>query len=411
MAIVVSSKGNDLGAWRAAGEFGLLLRQALLDRAALLTSTQFEAQLGEITQELERRATEHDAALAALERLKEDAAAATEPVRLGEVVREFYAACYALFGPSRSASAFYRLSGAFLETVARSALDCALARLGLTTDRLPPLALIALGPTGRHEFSPFCTLQLLLVHGETGPLPAGLPGMVGQALHQVFEEAGLKPDGAISPRTPAWCGTLAQWRQRLLAVLEEGEPAELVDLLRLADQAALLPANGLEQEFRDLCLALVGTSRPTLEFLVTRIQGLSNGVGLMGGVRLERSGPHRGLFALLDHALLPLTASITALTLMAGGKGIGTPARIRELLANRKLNVEQAERLLEAWHTLNELRLGREAALFPDTAGRASLYIDPETLSEPEMERFREVLDTVDAIQRHVAVTFSGWEG
>ncbi|HEY4745433.1 MAG TPA: putative nucleotidyltransferase substrate binding domain-containing protein, partial [Desulfuromonadaceae bacterium] len=284
-------------------------------------------------------------------------------------------------------------------------------RLDLTPDRLPPLALIALGPTGRHEFSPFCSLQLLLVHGEGGPMPADVAGTVGLALHQVLEAAGMRPDATITPRNPEWSGTLAHWRQRLPAMLEEGEPAALVDLLRLADQAALVPADGLEREFRDLCLGLLGTSRATLDFLVTRIQGLSNGVGLMGGLRLERSGPQRGLFALFDHALLPLTASVTALSLMAGGAGVGTPQRIRELLANRKLNVELAERLLEAWHSLNEFRLGHERDLFPDARGRSSLHFDPDTLSDPEMERFREALDTVDAIQRHVVVTFSGWEG
>ena len=410
MPIVISTKGNDVTAWREAGEFGLLFRQVLLGKSALLTSEQFEALLGGVGQELERRATEHDTALAAVGCLMDDASAATEPARLGGLVREFYGSCYALFGSNLSAPAFYRLSGAFLEVVARSALGCALGRLGLSADRLPPLALIALGPTGRHEFSPFCSPQLLLVHGEAGPLTAELPEMLGLALHEVFEAAGLHPDATITPRNPEWCGTLVQWRQRLIAGLEGGEPAELVDLLRLADQAALFSANGLEQEFRDLCTALLRKSRATLAFLVTRILALSNGVGLMGGLRLERSGPHRGLFALFDHALLPLTASVTALSLMMGGTCVGTPQRIRELLAGRKLNVELAERLLDAWHTLSELRLAREGDLFPDTAGRSSLYFSPDALSDADMERFREALEAVDVIQRHVAITFSEGE-
>ena len=410
MSIIISSKGDDVTAWRAAGEFGVLFRQALLDRSALLTSAEFEALAGNVGQELERRAAGHDAALASLRLLIDDVSAATEPGRLGGGIREFYGSCYALLGTNRSAPAFYRLSEAFLGAVARSALSCAMGRLDLTPDRLPPLALIALGPTGRHEFSPFCNPQLLLVHGEADSLPAELPGMLGLALHEVFEAAGLSMDPAITPRNLEWCGTLTQWRQRLITGLEEGEPSELVDLLRLADQTALLPGNGLEREFQDLCLGLLRKSRATLDFLVTRILGLSNGVGLMGGLRLERSGLHRGLFALFDHALLPLTASVTALSLMLGGVSVGTPQRIRELLANGKLNVGMAEHLLEAWHTLNEFRLAHEGALFPNTEGRLSLYFDPDTLSDGEMERFREALEMVDVIKRHVVITFSGGE-
>lgn len=410
MQIVISSKGNDITAWRAAEEFGLLFRQSLLDTAAVLTSGQFEAQVGDVRQELERRATEHDAALAALGRLMDDALAATEPVRLGELIREFYSSCYALFGQNRSAAAFYRLSELFLDAAARSALGCAMGRLGLTADTFPPLALIALGPTGRREFSPFCNPQLLLVHGEVGPGPVELPGILGRALHEVFEAAGLHPDGTITPRNPEWCGTIAQWRQRLITWLERGEPSELVGLLRLTDQSALLPANGLEQEFRDLCTGLLRERRAILDFLVTRIQGLSNGVGLMGGLRLERSGPQRGQFALFDHALLPVTASVTALSLMMGGMSVGTPQRIRELQSGRKMSVELAERLLAAWHTLNELRLAHEGGLFPNPGGRSSIHFDPDTLTDADMERFREALETVGIIQRHVAITFSGWE-
>jgi signal-transduction protein with cAMP-binding, CBS, and nucleotidyltransferase domain len=195
-----------------------------------------------------------------------------------------------------------------------------------------------------------------------------------------------------------------------VAGLAQGEPAELIDLLRLSDQCSLIPSSGLDGEFRDLCLTLLGKSRITLAFLVTRILALSNGVGIMGGLRLERSDPHRGLFALFDHALLPLSASVTALSLIEEGVAVETTQRIRELQADRKLNVEMAEHLLEAWHILNELRLARERDLFSKRDGQSSLHLDPETLSNADMERFREALETVHYLQRHVAISFSGWE-
>lgn len=406
MSLVISSKGNDVAAWRPAGNFALLFRQALLDKTAVLTSSQAEALFLGVGQELEQRAAKHDAALAGIGRLMAEASTVAEPARLGELIRDFYTACYDMFGHHRSAPAFYRFSGEFLGAVARSALGCAMGRLDLTAERLPPLTLIALGPAGRHEFSPFCNLQLLLVYGEGIPVPAEL----GQVLHEVLEAAGLRPDTTITPRNPDWCGTLGQWRQRLMTGLAQGEPAELIDLLRLSDQAALVPASGLDGEFRDLCLTLLGKSRATVAFQVARVLGLTNGVGIMGGLRLERNGPHHGLFALFDHALLPLTASVTTLSLIEGGVAVETTQRIRELLAKRKLNVETAEHLLVAWHTLNELRLARERDLFPRRDERSSLHLDPETLPDADTERLRDALETVHYLQRHVAISFSGWE-
>jgi len=406
MQIVISSKGSDINAWRQAGDFGATFRQALLDKAATLTSAEAEALFLGVGEELELRAHGHDVALAGIRRLMEEAAATVDPGRLKGVIREFYSACYALFAQTRSATAFYRISEEFLHVVAGTLLASAMMRLGLPGDTLPALALIALGPAGRHEFSPFCSLQLLLVHGGAELPPAAL----GQTLHEMCEEAGLRPDNNITPRNPDWCGTLDQWRQRLVAGLERRESLELIDLLRLADQAPLFFAGRPAEEFNDICLPLLRNSRTTLAFLVTRILGLSNGLGIMGGLRLERSGPHRGQFALLDHALLPLTASITALSLMMGGIAVGTPQRIRELLAGRKLNVEQAERLLDAWHTLNELRLAHERDLFPNWDEHASIYLDPESLSDADRERFREVLEIVAVLQRHVAIVFSEFE-
>ncbi len=406
MPIVISSKGSDINAWRPAADFGVTFRRALLDKTATLTSAQAETLFRDVGEELERRAHGHDAALAGIRLLMEEAATTTEPARLGDVIREFYGACYALFARHRSAPAFYRISEAFLAVVARRAVDFAMTVPGLANDTTPLSALITLGPAGRHEFSPYCRLQLVLVHDEAGPMPDGL----GQALHEFFESVGLHPDTAITPRNPGWCGTLVQWRQRLADELEEGASVDLIDLLRLADQTALLAAEGLAGEFGALCLSLLRNSPATLAFLVTRILGLSNGLGVMGGLRLERSGPYRGRFALLDHALLPLTASVTALSLITGGTAVGTPQRIRELLARRKLNVEQAERLLEAWHTLNELRLARERDLFPNWDDQASLYLVPETLPDADMERLREALEIVAILQRHVAITFSAWE-
>jgi CBS domain-containing protein len=277
-------------------------------------------------------------------------------------------------------------------------------------DKLPPVAVVALGPAGRTEFSPFCRLQLLLIHGVSDSSLAEPLRLLGRMLHEDFEATGLQLDQVITPRNPEWRGDPIQWQQRLVAGLEQGTPTELINLLRLVDQTALFPGGELENEFSALCLSLLQKSRTTMAFMVSRVMGLSNGLGMMGGFRLERMGPYRGLFALFDYALLPFTASVTALSMIKGDGAAGTRQRIRDLLSRQELNVEAAENLLLAWYNLNELRLSRERELFPVCKDKESLYVNVEAMTDGESELFRETLETVAAIQRNVTITFSGWE-
>lgn len=410
MPIVISSKGNDFSAWRAAENFGATFREALLKRAATLTSEQAGELFLDVGQVLERSALEHEADLLRIRRMVHEVATVDESTRLGEIVQEFYGASYALFGRNRSAPAFYGLGEEFLMALGGTVIAVAGKKLGPLSRRLPPLALIALGPAGRREFSPFCRLQLLLLHGEIDPSYGELLGLLGRALHETFEAAGLQPDEVVTPRNPDWRGTPAQWRQRLARGLEGGQADGLIDLLRLADQSPLHDQGNLGADFRGACLEQLAGNKTAMQSLVTRLNSLSKGLGLMGGIRLERSGPFRGLFRLLDHALLPLSAGITALSLMCGIDARESTRRIRELQGHGWLDVEMAERLLEAWHLFNMLRLTRETEKHPDWGNQEAFYLGTAALSETGQDEIRECLETVAALQRHVGITFSGWE-
>jgi signal-transduction protein with cAMP-binding, CBS, and nucleotidyltransferase domain len=69
-----------------------------------------------------------------------------------------------------------------------------------------------------------------------------------------------------------------------------------------------------------------------------------------------------------------------------------------------------AERLLQAWHALHELRLTRERDAQPGWSNEAPLYVNVEELHDDEQNLLRESLETVGALQRHVGLTFSGME-
>lgn len=410
MPIMIVSKGKDFTAWRAAGDFAVTCRQNLLKRTESLLSDESEVFFDEAVRELERRTLEHDASLARLRGLTAQAAAVATPDRFKALLGEFYAENYAFFGQNRSSSAFFQLSDEFVSAVCAALVAHAREKLGQPASDLPPLAIIALGVCTCHEMTPFWRLQLVLVHGEAQPPQERLVAAFYHILHDSFETAGLRLDMQITPLNPEWRGSMADWQQRLSLGLEQGGAMSGGDIIKLANQQALYSEQGLADVFRNHCMLLLSQSRAALAFMVARVTELSNGIGLMGGLRLEKKGPQRGLFGLLDHALLPLSASVSVLNLIKGGGAAGTPRRIRELLNRGAIDVDMAERLLEAWHLFSELRLKREAALQPEWGGQAAFYLDLNTLDGAEQDRFKACLETVAMIQRHVGIAFGSWE-
>jgi CBS domain-containing protein len=410
MAVLVTAKGSDITSWRTAGEFGAAFRQALLERSAHYRSGEAEALFDETCQALETLAAANDEHVARLERIVAQTAASTDPVRLGELCATFYAELYDHFGCYGSAVAFYRLSTLFLHELTGCLHRYALQRLGPAGERLPDMMLVALGPAGRREFSLFCPLQVALVSGQS---PGGSQEDISRycgILQEGFEACGLQIDGEIAPVNPSWRGSLPEWGRRLEQGLARGKQKELVELLRLADHDALLPITEMEGEFRALVMPHLQQSRRAMGDLVTRLLDLSNGLGIMGGWRLVRSGPRRGMFRLFEHALLPLSAAVAALALINRVDAVDTPQRIRALLVQRALDVDTAERLLQSWHTLNELRLMREREEFPGRDREAALYLDVAALDEEARWALREALETIDNTQRRVSVAYSGTE-
>jgi len=295
--------------------------------------------------------------------------------------------------------------------LARAVSRYSYTMLGDSAARMPELALIALGPAGLQEFSPFCPLQFMLVHGQTGEEEQGLVQRFAALLHEGFEACGLQVDETVTPRTSLWRGSLSEWSQRLGTVSKRGNFSELLEILRLADQTLLDGSEDIGTGFRQLALTTLAASPLAVKNLVSRVVALSNGIGMMGGLRFEKSGTYRGQFALLDNALQPLSASVSALGLLKRLDTMATPQRVRELLWRRDLNVDMAERLLKAWHMLHELRLARERDAQPHWANGAPLYLNIEQMDTPEQEALRESLEAVGNIQRHVGINFSGTGG
>ena len=408
MALLVSAKGSDILAWRAAGDFAVTFRQVTLDRMEFCRSDEAAAMITGVSQALDDQAAANDMFCSRCDNLIDEVAACTEPVRLRELTTIFFAGLYDHCARYHSAPAFYQFSRLFLQALAGSVSRYSYTMLGDSSARMPELALIALGSAGRQEFSPFCPLQFMLVHGQVCDAENGLLIRFANLLHEGFEACGLQVDQVVTPRNAQWCGSASEWGQRLDKVLKRGKSSELIELLRLADQSQLDGDADIGSGFRQFSISALADSPAAVNILVSRVVALSNGIGMMGGLRFEKRGSYRGQFALLDNAMKPLSASLSALSLLKRLESMATPLRVRELLWRRDLNVDMAERLLQAWHTLHELRLIREREVQPDWPNASPLYLNIEQMNVAEQEALRESLEAVGNIQRHVGLNFSG---
>jgi signal-transduction protein with cAMP-binding, CBS, and nucleotidyltransferase domain len=407
MALLVSAKGSDVLAWRAAGDFAVTYRQMILDRMEFCRSDEAAAMLTGACHALDELAAANDIFCSRCENLIEEVAACHEPPRLRELTTLFFAGLYDHVAMYHAAPAFYQFSMLFLQALAGSISRYSLTKLGDSFGQMPELTLIALGPAGRQEFSPFCPIQFILVHGQIDDADAGLIHRFATLLHEGFKTCGLQVDEVVTPRNSEWRGSLPEWGLRLDKVLGSGTFSEIIEILRLTDQTQLDGAADIGSGFRQLSLAALAASPVARTNLVSRVVALSNGIGMMGGLRFEKGGPYRGQFALLDNALQPLSAALSALSLLKRLETAAIPRRIRELLWRRDLNVDMAERLLQAWHMLHELCLIREQEVQPDWANTAPLYLNIDQMNVTEQEALREALEAIGTIQRHVGLNFS----
>ncbi len=408
MAQLVSAKGNDVLAWRASGDFTATYRQIILDRMEFCRSGEAEDILNGVIGHLEGLVAANEAFCSRFDSLLNEVSQCTDIARLRELTTTSFNELYAHFAIHRSAPAFYQFSAHYLHALAGAVAGYGFRQLDASPRQLPSLALIALGPAGRQEFSPFCPLQIMLVHGQASETDLLLIARFTSFLREGFTASGLRMDEVVAPHMPFWRGSINEWESRLESDLESGTQAELVELLRLTDQTLLHGDTELFEQFRRSSLEILSSSHSATANLVSRAVALSNGIGIMGGLRFEKSGPFKGRFALLEHALQPLSASASVLGLLKHLETVSTPRRIRELLWRRDLNVDMAESLLTAWHALHEMRLIREQEVQPDWNDASPLHLDIDPLGVEEQETFRESLEAVGTIQRHIGLNFSG---
>jgi len=404
MALLLA-KGDDFASWHGVEEFATTYR----DAAVTLASRRHPEGISQLLELLETLLTdvERNNSLVAVqfEELKVKLAAATEQAQLRGLLAEFFSCIYGHFERFRSPVAFFGMTDVLLHDLAACCLR--LAKQHVAGD-LPPLALIVMGPAGRREATRYSRLQLALVWDEQGTETEERMAQLGEELVAWFRVSGIALEESVTPVNPEWSGNLQQWQARFDAAAGQKKRGALIEMLRLADHIVLVEEGNVAEKFEMLCRQCLG-QRVFVGNLVERCLTLTNGIGMMGSLRLEKSGPHRGAFSLLEHAFLPLAAAISSICLIQDIDLVGTPERLRGLVRAGKLDVDLAERVLNAWHCFSGHRLTLEQTALPGQDCRDILHLVPASLSRPDQDQLRLSLEAVADLQRHLHVHFGSY--
>lgn len=402
MALLLA-KGENFASWRGVEEFAVAYREAAV-RLASRRHPAGMAQLLELVEDqLDAVELENTALTVELEQLLNGFTGATGKGQLRPLLPRFYESAYRHFARFGSPSAFYRMSERFLRALVECCLRLAKQEIGT---RLPPLALVVMGPAGRREATRFCQVQMALVWNGAGA--DDTMAQLGTELVAWLRVCGIVLEEHVTPMNSYWRGSLADWQSRFETASARHDQPSLIELLRLADKTVLTSEGDLATGFDQLCNRFL-RQRDFIGNLVKRCHLLSNGISMMGNLKLEKSGPHRGAFPLLDHALLPLAAAVAALCLLHGVEQTGTPERLRQLVRIGRLDVDLAERALHAWHCFSEHRLSLELHASPGQDCRDILHLVPSTLGAAELDRLHSSLETVADMQRYLQVSFGAY--
>jgi signal-transduction protein with cAMP-binding, CBS, and nucleotidyltransferase domain len=405
MALLLA-KGDDLAVWRGVDEFVFRFQDEAIRLASVKHPEGISGLLETLDGQLAVVQEKNDRFLAERERLLGQLSPDSQQGELPGTVAEFYRVCYQHYRLFGSPQGFFESANRFMQLFS-SVLCEKICRQ--STEPLPPLTLLILGPAGRLECTRFCRIQLALVHGnpENSEMEKGIERFSTE-LVAWFRSCGIPLDESVTPVHSAWRGTLEQWQERIEQGMQRRSQEDLIELLRLVDQTVVFDQGGIGDRFRKICLK--GLVHPVaITNLVDRCAALSNGLGLMGGLKLEKTGPHRGRFPLLDHALVPLSASVSAFAIMASSSAPDTPARLKDLVKLRRLDVDLAERGLQAWHLFSRYRINLELDAFPGQDCRDILNLDPEKLGTAQLDELRDCLQTVEDLQRMLQVAGNGY--
>jgi CBS domain-containing protein len=263
-----------------------------------------------------------------------------------------------------------------------------------------PYALLASGSTGRREQTLEETERYFLVWGSE---ESAYFEPFAYRVMAILDHYGLiGKDGPNALSKALWRGSQADWAGYLASEAPASQQPDrlalLADLRHLSGNEGIGHAALLQARAHLECGAL-----PEHQERARQIIEAPVALGLLGGIRVEKSGAHAGCCDPEKGGLDPLVSAVRLLATHYRMEPGSTLERLAALGAAGVFEGGQREQLEAAYHHLAGRKVRREIAL-------ESPYCDPAGLTEGEREKLKGALEAVRQLQRTVRAVFFGKE-
>ena len=380
-------------------------RKGLYDRSRLLSPDATLATILDLKQWIGQELAFEEGASASFGRILSELWHAEYLDQLPPLLNRFERLVSAYFVRRGSVPAFHGFCNAWRDGVLRRILQFAEEGPELNDQGYAPApyALLASGSMGRREQTLEEAERYFLVwKGDE----SGYFEPFSYRVLAILDHYGLiGKEGSALLNQALWRGSLEEWRR----YLDEGgrepgqEPGQESPLDLIADLRYLCGDECIGHEAVRQARGALGRSRESGEFQkqARHVVEAPVALGLLGGIRVEKSGVHAGHCNPERAGLSPLVRAVRLLSAHHDLEPGSTLDRLGALNSLGVWETGQYEQLVAAYHLLAGLKVRREIALEPP-------YLDPASLTEGDREKLKAALEAVRQLQRSVRCEFLG---
>lgn len=208
--------------------------------------------------------------------------------------------------------------------------------------------------------------------------------------------------GNIMASNPEWRRTTDGWQQAFSRWIKSSAPSALLHASIFFDIRCVYDNGKSEGEaVKNLIKAMQLEVSKNSVFLATLTRSAlvtKPPLGFFRHFLLESSGEHKHQLDLKHQGLALINDLARLYGLSCQTYRDGTLDRIEQAIREKRISVDTARNLMDAWDKLNGLRLEAQSRHFQAT-GKASAYLDPKDLSPLERKHLKTTFSIISEVQ------------
>jgi len=224
-----------------------------------------------------------------------------------------------------------------------------------------------------------------------------------RAANQALAECGFPLcDGEVMAGNPRWCLSQSEWLDSFSAWVRTPEPEALLNAAIFFDLRPLAGAGELATGLRQALSELTRGNEIFLRMMTANALAAPPPLGRLRDFVTETD--RGGTIDLKKFGSRIFVDAARIMALGAGAAETSTAARLQRMAADGIMSAADAEAAVHAFHALQGIRFGVQAAAV--TGGTAGNQLDPHSLNEFDRRVLLEALRQARALQQRLKIRF-----